>query len=144
CNFFICERLKGRSRGGLAYSAWAEYRFPGVGGDKIKKPFVFSESQAQRLTVLLGVALEESEAGSSSNIRPQNFCYFGRRPMTNLVRLSGFLSIWLAKCVDQTRKAVMVGVLLSATRLACGVRITLVPAVIANIQHGLREVAASC
>src|SRR3954462_9177198 len=63
--------------------------------------------------------------------------------MTSRVRLSGFLSVWLAKCVVPTREAVTVGVLLPATRLACGVRIALVPAVIANIQHGLREVAAS-
>src|SRR4051812_40466104 len=63
--------------------------------------------------------------------------------MTSQARLSGFLSIWLAKCVVPTREAVTVGVLLPAIRLACGVRIALVPAIIANIQHGLREVAAS-
>src|SRR4051812_40127203 len=28
CHFFIYERLKDRSRGGLAYSAWAEYLNP--------------------------------------------------------------------------------------------------------------------
>src|SRR4051812_41007990 len=63
--------------------------------------------------------------------------------MTSQARFSGFLSIWLAKCVVPTREAVTVGVLLPATPLACGVRIALVPAIIANIQHGLREVAAS-
>src|SRR3954465_16040809 len=63
--------------------------------------------------------------------------------MKNRARLSGFISIWLAKCVVPTPEAVTVGVLLPATRLACGVRLALVPAMIANIQHGLREVAAS-
>src|SRR4051812_8417607 len=63
--------------------------------------------------------------------------------MISQARFSGFLSIWLAKCVVPTWEAVTVGVLLPATRLACGVRISLVPAIIANIQHGLREVAAS-
>src|SRR4051812_36630444 len=63
--------------------------------------------------------------------------------MTSQARLSGFLFIWLAKCVVPTREAVTVGVLLPAARLACGVRIALVPAIIANIQHGLREVSTS-
>src|SRR4051812_43048973 len=63
--------------------------------------------------------------------------------MTSRARFAGFLSIWLAKCVVPTREAVTVGVLLPAARLACGVRIALVPAIIANIQHGLREVSAS-
>ena len=63
--------------------------------------------------------------------------------MTSRARFAGFLSIWLAKCVIPTREAATVGVLLPAARLACGVRIALVPAVIANIQHGLREVAAA-
>src|SRR3954471_23414218 len=40
CHFFICEELKGRSRGGIAFSAWAEYLFPGVGGDKIQESSV--------------------------------------------------------------------------------------------------------
>ena len=63
--------------------------------------------------------------------------------MTSRARFDGFLSIWLAKCVVPTREAVTVGALLPATHLACGVRIALVPAIIANIQHGLREMAAS-
>src|SRR3954462_183958 len=63
--------------------------------------------------------------------------------MTSRARFDGFLSIWLAKCIVPTREAVTVGVLLPAARLACGVRIALVLAIIANIQHGLREVAAS-
>src|SRR3954468_3311241 len=63
--------------------------------------------------------------------------------MTSRARLSGFLSIWLAKCVVPTREAVTVRALLPATSLACGVRVALGPAIIANIQHGLREVAAS-
>src|SRR3954470_14412077 len=63
--------------------------------------------------------------------------------MTSRARLSGFLSIWLAKCVIPTREASTVGVLLPAARLACEVRVALVPAIIANIQHGLREVSTS-
>src|SRR5436190_11965350 len=63
--------------------------------------------------------------------------------MTSRARLVGFLSIWLAKCVVPTREAATVGVLWPAARLACGVRIALVPAIIANVQHGLREVSAS-
>src|SRR4051812_37925683 len=35
CRFFICEELKGRSRGCVAYSTWAEYLFHGVSGDNI-------------------------------------------------------------------------------------------------------------
>src|SRR3954471_11275042 len=89
------------------------------------------------------VTLEESIGSSSSGTQSRHFCYFGRRPMTSQARLSGFLSIWLAKYVVPTREAVTVGVLLPATRLACGVRVTLVPAIIVHIQHGLREVAAS-
>src|SRR3954465_7087624 len=42
CHFFICERLKGCSRGGLAYSTWAEYLFPGVSRERIKNPSVLS------------------------------------------------------------------------------------------------------
>src|SRR4051812_29513033 len=63
--------------------------------------------------------------------------------MTSRARFAGFLSIWLAKCVVPTREAVTFGVLLLAARLACGARIALVPAIIANIQHGLREVSTA-
>src|SRR3954465_2110984 len=49
----------------------------------------------------------------------------------------------MGKCVVPTREAAPAGVLLPAARLACGVRIALVPAIIANIQHGLREVSTS-
>src|SRR3954465_12115393 len=63
--------------------------------------------------------------------------------MASRARLSGFLSIWLAKCMVPTREAVTVGALLPAACLACGVRIALVPTIIANIQQGLREVSAS-
>src|SRR5438270_1300575 len=40
CHFFICEQLKGRSCVGIAYSAWADYLFPGVGGDGVQEPSV--------------------------------------------------------------------------------------------------------
>src|SRR5436189_4066246 len=63
--------------------------------------------------------------------------------MTSRAIFTRFLSIWLAKCVIPTREAATVGVLLPAARLAYGVRIALVPAIIANIQHGLREVSTS-
>src|SRR3954464_12219891 len=49
CHFFICGELKGRSRGGVAFSTWAEYLFPGVGGNKIREPSVLSESEVRRL-----------------------------------------------------------------------------------------------
>src|SRR3954463_8606085 len=35
CHFFICGESKGQSRGGVAFSTWAEYLFPGVGEDQI-------------------------------------------------------------------------------------------------------------
>src|SRR4051812_37383221 len=72
CHFFICKQLKGRSRGGIAYSAWAEYLFSGVSGDKIQKPSVLPESQAQRLASQSRVILEEFAASSSSSIKPKN------------------------------------------------------------------------
>src|SRR4051812_34237256 len=105
-------------------------------------PFILSESQAQRLATASGVTLEESRDDSSPNIQPETSSTW-RRPMTNQERLSGFLSIWLAKCVVPTREVVTIGVILPAVHLAHGVQIALVPAVIANTQHGLREVAAS-
>src|SRR4051812_47291308 len=83
CHFFICERLKGHSRGGGAHSTWAEYLFSGVSGDKVKAPSVLSEPQARRLASQSRVTLEESAAGPSSSAHPQNFCYFGRRSMTS-------------------------------------------------------------
>src|SRR3954468_18892409 len=49
CHFFICGELKGRGRSGIAFSAWAEYLFPGVGEAKIQEPSVLSESEARQL-----------------------------------------------------------------------------------------------
>src|SRR5436190_2037505 len=69
--------------------------------------------------------------------------FFICRESKGRARLAGFLSIWLGKCVVPTREAATVGVLLPADRLACGVRIALVPAIIAHIQHGLREVSTA-
>src|SRR5436190_10357215 len=62
CHFFICGELKGQSRGGVAYSTWAEYLFPGVGGDRIQEPSVLSDSEARRLASQSRVTLEESIA----------------------------------------------------------------------------------
>src|SRR4051812_37882814 len=143
CHFFICGELKGRGRGGVAFSTWAEYLFPGIGTDQVQEFTVLSELEARRLASQSIATLEESVAGSSSRAPPRNFCYFERQLMTSRARFVGFLSTWLARCVIPTRKAATIGVLLPAARLACGVRIALVPAIIANIQHGLREVSAS-
>src|SRR3954470_22498838 len=138
CHFFICGELKDRGRGGVAFSTWAEYLFPGIGADQVEELTVLSELKARKLALESKVTLKESVAGSSSRTPPRNFCYFGRRPLTSRARLAGFLSIWLGKCVVPTREAATVKVLLLGARLACGVKIALVPAVIANIQHGLR------
>src|SRR5436189_5007157 len=35
CHFFICGELKGRGRGDVAFSTWAEYLFLGIGVDRI-------------------------------------------------------------------------------------------------------------
>src|SRR4051812_15024554 len=142
-HFFICRESKGRGRGGIVFSTWAEYLFPGIGADQVGELTVLSELEARKLALESKVTLKEPVAGFSSRTPPRNICYFGRRPMTSRARFAGFLSIWLGKCMVLTREAATVGVLLPATRLACGVRIALVPAVIANIQHGLREVSAS-
>src|SRR4051812_16433456 len=109
CHFFIRGESKGRGRGGVAFSTWAEYLFPGVSEDQIQELIVLSESEARRLASQSRATLEESVAGSSSSIPPRNFCYFGRQPITSQARLSGFLSIWLAKWVVPTREAVTVG-----------------------------------
>src|SRR2546430_13973988 len=74
CHFFICEELKGRSHGGVAYSARAEYLFPRVGGDRIQKPSVLLESEALCLASQSRMTLEESVAGFSSRVKPKNFC----------------------------------------------------------------------
>src|SRR4051812_6348526 len=58
CHFFICERLKDRSHGGLAHSTWAEYHFSCAGTDQIGMPFVLLESQAQQLATISGVTLK--------------------------------------------------------------------------------------
>src|SRR3954468_9117926 len=143
CHFFICREPKGRGRGGVVFSTWAEDLFPGIGADQVEELTVLFELEARQLALESKVTLKESVAGSSSRAPPRNFCYFGKRPMTSQARLAGFLSIWLGKCVVPTREAATVGVLLPAARLACGVRIALVPAIIANIQHGLREVSTA-
>src|SRR5438270_3706371 len=143
CHFFIFRESKGRGRGGVVFLTWAEYLFPGISADQVGEFVVLSEHKARHLALESKVTLKEPVAGSSSGAPPRNFCYFGRRPMTSRARLAGFLSIWLGKCVAPTREAATVGVLLPVARLACGVRIALVPAIIANFQHGLREVSAS-
>lgn len=63
--------------------------------------------------------------------------------MNNRPRLTAFLLIWLKKCIISNHEVVAVGVILPAVRLAHGVRIALVPAVIANTQRGLREVTTT-
>src|SRR4051812_11108535 len=143
CHFFICGESKSRGRGGVVFSTWAEYLFPGIAADQVEEYTVLSELEARQLALESKVTLKEPVAGSSSGAPPRNFCYFGRRPMTSRARLAGFLSIWLGKCVVPTREAATVGVILPVARLACGVRIALVPAIIANIQHGLREVSTA-
>src|SRR3954462_15698563 len=97
CHFFICGESKGRGRGGVAFSTLAEYLFPGVGEDQIQELIVLSETEARRLASQSRATLEEFVAGSSSRALSRNFCYFGKQPMTSRARLSGFLSIWLAK-----------------------------------------------
>src|SRR3954465_9575130 len=133
CHFFIYRESKGRGRGGVVFSTWAEYLFPGIGADQVGEFAVLSEHKAQQLALESKVTLKEPATGSSSRAPPRNFCYFGRRPMTSRAKLAGFLSIWLGEGVGPTRAAATGGVLLPAARLACGVRIALVPAIIANI-----------
>src|SRR4051812_35633834 len=143
CHFFICKESKGRGRGGVVFPTWAEYLFPGIGADQVGEFAVLSEHKARQLALEFKVTLKEPVTGSSSRPPPRNFCYFGKRPMTSRARLAGFLSIWHGKCAVPTREVATVGVLLPTARLACGIRIALVPAIIANIQHGLREVSTA-
>src|SRR3954462_3469377 len=65
-HFFICRESKGRGRGGVAFSSWAEYLFPGVGEDQIQELIVLSETEARRLASQSRDTLEEFVAGSSS------------------------------------------------------------------------------
>lgn len=58
--------------------------------------------------------------------------------MSDRAKLAGFLSIWLKKCVILTLDVVAEGVILLAVCIAYRVHLALVPAVIANIQSGLR------
>src|SRR3954470_12019544 len=127
CHFFICRESKGRGRGGVVFSTWAEYLFPGIGADRVQGLTVLSEHKARQLALESKVTLKEPVASSSSGAPPRNFCYFGKRPMTSRARLAGFLSIWLGKGVVPPREAATVGVLLPAARLTCRVKIALVP-----------------
>src|SRR5438270_7324084 len=73
CHFFICGELKGRGRGGVVFSTWAEYLFPGIGADRIQELTVLFEAEARRLASQSRATLEESMAGSSSRAPPRNF-----------------------------------------------------------------------
>src|SRR3954469_9643157 len=75
CYFFICGESKGRGRGGVAFSTWAEYLFPGVGEDQIQELTVLFEPKARQLASQSKVTLKESVAGSSSRAPSRNFCY---------------------------------------------------------------------
>src|SRR4051812_13382171 len=66
CHFFICGELRGRGRGGVAFSTWAEYLFPEIGGGRVQEPTVLSEPVARQLASQSKVTLGESVAGSSS------------------------------------------------------------------------------
>src|SRR3954469_2016392 len=78
CHFFICGELKGRGRGGMVFSSWAEYLFPGIGADQVQELTVLSELEARQLASQSKVTLKEPVAGSSSRAPPRNFCYFER------------------------------------------------------------------
>lgn len=62
--------------------------------------------------------------------------------MTNRAKLDGFLSMWLKKCAVSTHE-VVVRAILPFVCLAHGVRLALVPTIIANIQNGLLKVATT-
>src|SRR3954466_6165070 len=49
CHFFICGESKGRGRGGVVFSTWEEYLFPGIGADRIQELTILSETDARRL-----------------------------------------------------------------------------------------------
>src|SRR3954467_15610023 len=60
CHFFICVESMGRGRGGVAFSTWAEYLFPGVGEDQMQELTILSEPEAQQLALQSKVILKES------------------------------------------------------------------------------------
>lgn len=86
--------------------------------------------------------LEQSDDLFPSKSVFQKF-YFGKRPLSRRAWLAGFLSIWLKKFIIPTGDVVVVGAILPSVRLAHGVRVALLPTIIANIQSGLRQVAAA-
>src|SRR4051812_29670412 len=73
CHFFICGESKGRGRGGVAFSTWAEYLFSGVGEDQIQELTVLSELEARQLASQSKVTLKEPVAGSSFRAPTRNF-----------------------------------------------------------------------
>src|SRR3954463_6316888 len=90
CHFFICRESKGRGRGGVVFSTWAVYLFPGIGADQVGELTVLSKLEARKPALESKVTLKEPVAVSSSRAPPRNFCYFGRRPMTSQDRLTGY------------------------------------------------------
>lgn len=137
------RRLKSQRGRGLAPLVWADYLFIGVEKGKIREPTFLSDQQAQSLTRESSFVFAVVRRRLSFWHRLSEFLLLWERPISDLARLVGSLSIWLKECVVPTLHVVAAGIILPAVSLAYGVRIALIHAVITNIQSGLRQVVVA-
>jgi len=84
--------------------------------------------------------LEENEDGYRRGETFRSCHYQALRPLSRMAVLAGFLSLWLKKCVvpSPPRDDISIMAVFPAVDLALGRDLGLLPAMVCNIQRGLR------
>ena len=128
----------------MGYLSWASYLFPNLRGTdalmllptRTVQEVERGLSEAKRFWIS-----DSEEGGFPHGTRFFSYQYWATKPMSNHALLAGFLMLWLKRCVipSPPHDAIAGEVVYPAVLLAFGVRLALLPAMVADIQAGLRQ-----
>ena len=142
CHFYICIDINGQKD-------WADYLFTNLSQARekviIRQAASASEIEARLVSGRGDVTLSENAGKYHEGDAFKSFHHQTRHPFSPRAVLAGFLSVWLKKCVvpSAPRENISPVALSSAVRLVFKKPLGLLPAMVCNIQHGLRALTVA-
>ncbi|XP_020242713.1 uncharacterized protein LOC109820928 [Asparagus officinalis] len=143
--------VKSKKAARVSLKQFADYLFQNlesVTGEAVCELPILTPADVNQLITKINAQsyrTESSEGGFLRGTKFSTFLWQSTKRMKPATLLSGYLAIWLKKCVvpHQSSEALPLEVLLLAVQLAVGGRLSLLSAMMADLHSGLRNLATT-
>lgn len=145
CHYQICAQVTGLRNNGVKQKAWANYLFLNFDSDTpyfSYLPFIFDKEVEEKITQFRthSYVTDSDEDVFKAGTSFVSFHYQAKHRLSNSALLTGFLMLCLKRCVVTTtpKEALSVGVVYPAILFAHRHPLSLLQAMICDMQNGLR------